>query len=79
VRQKRFRIQSERAAMDLIAGTGLQAMRTVLAGAAGRAHASAAGTVVLRGLGMDYEEASKVARRPLPPLRVELPALPRSR
>lgn len=79
VRQKRFRISSERAAMDLIAGTGLQAMRSVLAGAAGRSHASSAATLVLRGLGMDYEEAAEVARRPLPPLRVELPRLARSR
>lgn len=78
VRQKRFRIASERAAMDLIAGTDLQAMRTVLAGAAGRAHASAAATAVLCGLGMDYDEAAKVARRPLPPLPVELPALPKT-
>lgn len=79
VRQKRFRISSERAAMDLIAGTGLQAMRTVLGGAARRAHASAAATLVLRGLGMDYDEAAEVARRPLPPLRVELPTLPGTR
>ena len=33
----------------------------------------------LRGLGMDYDEAAEVARRPLPPLRVELPTLPRNR
>jgi hypothetical protein len=78
VRQKRFRIASERAALDLIAGTGLQAMRTVLAGAAGRGHASAAATMVLRGLGMDFDEAAEVARRPLPPLPVALPAMPRT-
>jgi AcrR family transcriptional regulator len=78
VRQKRFRIASERAAMDLIAGTALQAMRSVLAGAAGRSHAIAAATTVLRGLGMDYDEAAQVARRPLPPLSVELPRMPRT-
>jgi AcrR family transcriptional regulator len=78
LRQKRFRIASERAALDLIAGTGLQAMRTVLAGAAGRGHASAAATMVLRGLGMDFDEAAEVARRPLPPLPVELPTLPKT-
>lgn len=78
VRQKRFHIVSERAAMDLIAGTGLQAMRSVLAGAAGRPHASAAATMVLRGLGMDHGEAAEVARRPLPPLSVELPRMPRT-
>jgi AcrR family transcriptional regulator len=78
VRQKRFRIASERAAMDLIAGTALQAMRSVLAGAAGRSHAIAAATTVLRGLGMDYDEAAEVARRPLPPLSIELPRMPRT-
>jgi AcrR family transcriptional regulator len=76
LRQKRFRIASERAAMDLIAGTGLQAIRTVLAGAAGRGHASATATMVLRGLGMEYGAAAEVARRPLPPLSVKLPPLP---
>lgn len=78
IRQKRFQIASERSAMDLIAGTALQAMRTVLAGDAGRAHASAAATMVLRGLGMDYDEAAEIARRPLPPLAVELPTLPKA-
>ena len=77
VRQKRFRIASERAAMDLIAGTDLQAIRTVLAGAAGRGHASATAAMVLRGLGMEYDQAAEVARRPLPPLAVKLPPLPR--
>lgn len=78
VRQKRFRIASERAAMDLIAGTDLMAIRSVLAGAAGRGHAVAAATTVLRGLGMEFDEAAEVARRPLPPLSVELPAMPRA-
>jgi AcrR family transcriptional regulator len=76
VRQKRFRIVSERAAMDLIAGTDLQAIRSVLSGTAGRAHAVATATTVLRGLGMDYDEAAEVARRPLPPLSVRLPEMP---
>jgi hypothetical protein len=79
VRQKRFRIASERAAMDLIAGTGLMATRSVLAGAAGRSHAIASASTVLRGLGMDFAEAADVARRPLPPLRIELPEMPRTR
>ena len=75
--QQRFRISSERAAMDLIAGTVLQAMRTVLAGEAGRSHASATAATVLRGLGMPYDEAEDVARRPLPALRVKLPDMPK--
>jgi AcrR family transcriptional regulator len=74
VRQKRFRIASERAAMDLIAGAGFQSLRSVLAGA-GKAHASAVATTVLRGLGMDFDEAAEVARRPLPPMPVSLPRI----
>lgn len=79
VRQKRFRIASEAAAMDLIAGTVLQAMRRVLSGEAGKRHAAATATTVLRGLGVDYAEAAEVASRPLPPLRVSLPRMPAMR
>lgn len=76
VRQGRFRPLNERVAADLILGTVVQAMRTALAGEAGRAHASATATIVLRGLGMDFDEAAEVAHRPLPPLSVALPRLP---
>jgi AcrR family transcriptional regulator len=76
VRQGRFRPVNERAAADLINGTVLQAMRRVHGGGAGRSHAIATATTVLRGLGMDFDEAPEVARRPLPPLSVDLPQLP---
>ena len=48
-----------------------------LEGAAGRGHASATATLVLCGLGVEYDDDAEVARRPLPPLAVELPALPK--
>ncbi len=76
LRQKRFRIASEAAALDLVAGTVLHAMRRVLAREAGRSHAVATATTVLRGLGMDYDDAAEIARRPLPPLHVHLPKMP---
>jgi len=76
MRQGRFRPVNERAAADLIQGTVMHAMRRVHAGDAGRAHAIATAITVLRGLGMDYDEAAEVARRPLPPLSVDLPRLP---
>jgi AcrR family transcriptional regulator len=79
LKQKRFRIASEAAALDLIAGTVLHAMRRVLADEAGKAHAIATATTVLRGLGMDFDEAAEVARRPLPALRVTLPQMPKLR
>ncbi|HKU98905.1 MAG TPA: TetR/AcrR family transcriptional regulator [Vineibacter sp.] len=76
VSQGRFRPVNERAAADLISGTVTQAMRRVHAGDAGRSHAIATATTVLRGLGMAYDEAADVARRPLPPMSVALPSLP---
>lgn len=66
IRQKVFRIASERAAMDLIGGTVAQAMRSVALGGTGPGHGVAIATTVLRGLGVPFEEAAKVASRPLP-------------
>lgn len=66
VGQKRFRIASESAAMDLIGGTISQAMRSVALGMASGRHDVAVAATVLRGLGMSYDEALEVARRPLP-------------
>jgi AcrR family transcriptional regulator len=66
LRQKRFRVTSEAAAMDLIAGTVSQAMRSVALGLAPARHDIAVAATVLRGLGMAADEALAVARRPLP-------------
>ena len=66
LRQKRFRVTSEAAAMDLIAGTVSQAMRSVALGLAPARHDVAVAATVLRGLGMAADEALAVARRPLP-------------
>jgi hypothetical protein len=73
LKQKRFRITHERAALDLIAGTVGAAMRSVAIGdlpAAARrgGYDSAVATLVLQGLGMSSSEASSVARKPLPPV-----------
>jgi AcrR family transcriptional regulator len=68
VRQKSFRVASEAAAMDLINGTVGQAMRTVIMGKAPPRHDSAVAATVLRGLGMAFDAAAEVARRPLPDL-----------
>jgi hypothetical protein len=66
VRQKSFRIASEAAAMDLISGTVTQAMRSVASGLAPSGHGSAVAATVLRGLGVPFEAAAEIARRPLP-------------
>ena len=68
VRQKAFRIASEAAAMDLITGTVSQAMRSVALCQAPPRHDSAVAATVLRGLGLPFELAQQVARRPLPDL-----------
>jgi AcrR family transcriptional regulator len=66
LKQKRFRVVSEAAAMDLINGTISQAMLSVAHGLAPARHDIAAASTVLRGLGMPFDEALEVARRPLP-------------
>jgi AcrR family transcriptional regulator len=65
-RRKRLRYASEAAALDLVHGTVLAGMRTVLEGRAGEEHATAVAALVLRALGLTPAEADEVARRPLP-------------
>lgn len=68
VRQKKFKVPSEAAAMDAINGVCAQSMRRVALGAAPAKHDQACAALVLRALGMDAEAAAEVASRPLPPL-----------
>jgi AcrR family transcriptional regulator len=68
VRQKRFRVPSEVAAMDLINGTVAQAMRSVALGMAPASHGQDVAACVLCGLGMSPTDAAEVAKRPLPPI-----------
>lgn len=68
VRQRKFKVPSEAAAMDAITGICMAAMRRVALGLAPPRHDVAAATLVLRALGMPPEQAAEVARRPLPPL-----------
>src|SRR5262245_54018831 len=67
-RRGRFRYASESAAVDLVQGTVLAGMRTVLEGRAGLEHAAAVAALVLRGLGLTAADADAVAARPLPAL-----------
>jgi AcrR family transcriptional regulator len=71
-RQKRLKVPSEAAAVDVLQGVCANAMRRVALGIAPARHDVAVATVVLRALGMAADEAAEVARRPLP----ELPILP---
>ena len=67
-RSGRIRYGSEAAAADLVQGSVLAGMRTVLEGRAGEEHASAVAALVLRGLGVAAAAADAIARRPLPAL-----------
>lgn len=68
VRQRKFKVPSEAAALDAITGICMAAMRRVALGLAPARHDVAAATLVLRALGMPAEQATEVAKRPLPPL-----------
>lgn len=70
-RRGRFRFADERVALDLVQGTVLAGMRSVLEGRAAARHASAIAAAVLRGLGVEPAEADAIAARPLPPLLVD--------
>jgi AcrR family transcriptional regulator len=64
----RLRYASETAALDLVQGTVLAGMRSVLEGRAGEEHAAAVAALVLRGLGVPPAEVDRIVARPLPPL-----------
>ena len=70
IKQKKFKVPSEAAAMDVITGVCSTAMRRVALGLAPAHHDIASATLVLRALGMPPDAAAEVARRPLPELAV---------
>jgi hypothetical protein len=65
-RQGRFAYRDETAALDLVSGTVLAGIRTVLEGRAGAAHPSLIAGMILRGLGLSAGEADALTKRPLP-------------
>ena len=65
-RSGRLRYRSEGAAIDLVQGAVLAGMRTVLERRAGVEHAGAVAALVLRGLGVDPDEADAIAGKTLP-------------
>jgi AcrR family transcriptional regulator len=68
-RRGRLRFASEAAAVDLVQGTVLAGMRTVLEGRARAEHPANVAALVLRGLSVDPDEADAITRRPLPDFR----------
>ena len=65
-RRGRFTYRSETAALDLVTGTVLAGMRSVLESRAGEEHPALIAGLVLRGLGLPAAEADELVRRPLP-------------
>lgn len=77
IRRRRFRLPSTRAVGDLIAGTTVTALRSILEGRVGLEVAEEVAELVLRGLGVPLEDAHAIAHRPIPSLRAD--AAPRRR
>jgi AcrR family transcriptional regulator len=71
-----FRYESEAAALDLVFGTTMAGMRTVVDGRAGPGHDRAIAYTVLRGLGAKHPEAERLVARPFPSLDVTRAAIP---
>jgi len=67
-RRGRLRYADEIVAVDLVQGTVLAGMRSVLEGRGGPGHAALIASVVLRGLGVGAAEADAIVARPLPPI-----------
>ena len=65
-RRKRLRYASEAAAMDLVQGSVLAGMRTILERRAGPEHARDIAAAVLRGLGVAADDADSITNTPLP-------------
>jgi hypothetical protein len=79
LKQKRFKVPSEAAALDAMQGICSSAMRRVALAQAPARHGIAVATLVLRALGMAADEAAEIARRPLPPFPEESPPAPAAR
>lgn len=71
LRRKRFRLPSTRAIGDMISGTVTTALRSVLEGRLPLAAANEVAELLLRGLGVPFDEAHQIATKPIPSLRAK--------
>lgn len=67
--RKRFRLPSTRVVGDLITGTTVTALRSILEGRVSVDVAPEVAELILRGLGVPLDEAHEIAWRPIPSLR----------
>ena len=69
LKRKRFRLPSTRAIGDMIAGTVTTAIRSMLEGRLPIDSAGEVAELLLRGLGVPFDEAHEIATKPIPSLR----------
>jgi AcrR family transcriptional regulator len=65
IQLQRFQVDNEQAAIDLILGTGLMAMRSILGGQTTPDHPEQIAKLILKTLGVAEEEAQLIAFQPL--------------
>jgi AcrR family transcriptional regulator len=70
MRLKRFQVANRQAAIDLILGTGLMAMRTILGGHTDSDYPEQIAKLILKTLGVDDLEAHSIAFQALAPLTI---------
>ncbi len=66
LRRREFSVISEAAALDLVIGSTMEAMRRIASGKASRRHSTAVVAGILRGLGVPWARARRIAAMPLP-------------
>lgn len=68
IRLQRFQVDRSQAAIDLILGTGLMAMRSILEGCTEPDHPEQIAKIILKSLGVAEVEADAIAFKLIPPL-----------
>jgi AcrR family transcriptional regulator len=70
-KRRRLRIPDAEAALDLVQGTVIASIRSIIAGTATAARGPAIAALVLSAFGMSAREAETLANSPMPPPRAE--------
>jgi len=73
-KRRRLRVPDEGAALDLVQGTVIASIRSVIEGHAGPDRGPAVAALLLRAFGMSAREADALANSEMPPLVSESPA-----
>jgi AcrR family transcriptional regulator len=71
IRLERFRVDSVQASVDLVLGTSLMAMRTILEGHREPSYPEQITKLILKSLGVDQDDAEAIAFKALEPFPVE--------